>query len=222
MLDMRTEPVGGADLGVALDEWGVVHAADLVAAPFSSSGWARAPIRHGARRSRPWGLLVRPGDYWDIFGATADRTAVAEELLRSRHACHAAILSCLPPGSSRTEVLAEAGLRLTARRDVGCPSTTLPAAWYEYLAMLTHRPRGNCAGTSRGSTGARWSCARSATALSCPTCSSAGPGIGKIAILAGAPTLDPLTRAGAERMHALRVSGDGVPLRIARLLRAGT
>ena len=104
MLRMRTELVGGADLEAALDEWGAVYAADPLATPFVSPGWARAWIAHWARRTKPWVLLVRdgsrtagiapftlqrygplrvlgmlgkePGDYWDVLAAPADRAAV--------------------------------------------------------------------------------------------------------------------------------------------------
>ncbi len=102
---MRTELVSGADVVATLDEWGAVHAADPLATPFVSPGWALAWMRHWTPRARPWVLLVRdgsrlaglapltlqrfgplrvlgmlgkePGDYWDVVAAPADRAAVS-------------------------------------------------------------------------------------------------------------------------------------------------
>ena len=102
---MRAKLVGGAGLAAALDEWESVHAADPVATPFNSPGWARAWLRHWAGRARPWVLVVHdgarvagiapftlqrfgplrvlgmlgkePGDYWDVIAAPADRAAVS-------------------------------------------------------------------------------------------------------------------------------------------------
>jgi CelD/BcsL family acetyltransferase involved in cellulose biosynthesis len=104
MLRMRTELVSGAGIARALDEWSVLHAADPVATPFASPGWALAWLRHWRAREQPWVLLVHegsrvagvapltlqrfghlrvlgmlgkePGDYWDVVAAPADRAAV--------------------------------------------------------------------------------------------------------------------------------------------------
>lgn len=101
---MRAQLVDGADLAAALDEWEALYAADPLATPFQSAGWARAWLADWAPEAEPYVLLVHdgdrvaglmalairrrgplrllgilgqePGDYWDVLAAPADRAAV--------------------------------------------------------------------------------------------------------------------------------------------------
>jgi membrane-associated phospholipid phosphatase len=107
---MRAELVRGADIKATLDDWSVIYAADPIATPFVSPGWAQAWVDHWATKAEPWVLLVHdgsrvagiaplslqrmgpvrvlgmlgkePGDYWDVLAAPSDRVAVSAAVAR--------------------------------------------------------------------------------------------------------------------------------------------